>query len=47
MQEVVPATLGAAGVRVDELRQRAADGSFVSERARRAKFVVSPFLTSG
>ncbi|MHB1783615.1 MAG: hypothetical protein ACYCTE_13205 [Acidimicrobiales bacterium] len=44
MQEAVEATLAAAGVSVDEIRQQAIEGQFVSERARTAWFVVSPFL---
>ncbi len=46
MQEAVTATLAAAGVSVEELRRQAAESRFVSERARRAWFVVSPFLAS-
>jgi hypothetical protein len=46
MQQAVAATLAAVGVGVDELRRQAAEGRFVSERARRAWFVVSPFLVS-
>jgi len=45
VQQAVAATLAAAGVTV-ELRQQAAESRFVSERARRARFVVSPFLSS-
>lgn len=47
IQEAVTATLKAAGVSVDELRQQAAESHFISERARRAWFVVSPFLAHG
>lgn len=46
MQAAVAATLAAAGVSPEELRCQAAAGRFVSERARRAWFVVSPFLAS-
>ena len=46
MQDAVAATLAAAGVTVEELRQQAVESRFVSERARRAWFVVSPFLAS-
>ncbi len=46
MQDAVAATLAAAGVSVEELRRQAAESRFVSERARRAWFVVSPFLGS-
>jgi len=46
MQQAVAATLAAAGVSVEELRRQAAASRFVSERARRAWFVVSPFLAS-
>lgn len=46
MQQAVAATLTAAGVSVDELRRQAAASRFDSERARRAWFVVSPFLVS-
>ena len=46
MQQAVAATLAAAGVGVEELRRQAAESRFVSERARRAWFVVSPFLVS-
>ncbi|MCL4414041.1 MAG: hypothetical protein M1522_04720 [Actinobacteria bacterium] len=46
MQAAVAATLAAAGVTAEELRCQAAAGRFVSERARRAWFVVSPFLAS-
>ncbi|MCL4414970.1 MAG: hypothetical protein M1522_09555 [Actinobacteria bacterium] len=46
MQRAVTATLDAAGVSVEELRGQAAASRFVSERARRAWFVVSPFLAS-
>jgi hypothetical protein len=41
----VAATVAAAGVTLGELRYQAARGRFVSERARRAWFVVSPFLS--
>ena len=46
MQDAVAATLAAAGVTVEEIRQQAVESRFVSERARRAWFVVSPFLAS-
>lgn len=46
MQDAVAATLAAAGVTIEDLRQQAAESRFVSERARRAWFVVSPFLAS-
>ncbi len=46
MQQAVAATLAAAGVSIEELRRQAAESRFVSERARRAWFVVSPFLAS-
>lgn len=46
IQRAVAATLAAAGVGIEELRRQAAESRFVSERARRAWFVVSPFLAS-
>jgi len=46
MQQAVAATLAAAGVSVEDLRRQAGASRFVSERARRAWFVVSPFLAS-
>jgi len=45
-QDAVAATLAAAGVTVEELRQQAAESRFVSERARRPWFVVSTFLAA-
>lgn len=44
MAGAVAATVAAAGVTLDELRRQAPEGRFTSERARRARFVVSPFL---
>ncbi len=46
MQQAVAATFPAAGVSIEELRRQAAESRFVSERARRAWLVVSPFLAS-
>ncbi len=46
MHQAVAATLAAAGVSVEELRRQATESRFVSERARRAWFVVSPFIAS-
>ena len=46
MHQAVVATLAAAGVSVEELRRQAIESRFVSERARRAWFVVSPFIAS-
>lgn len=46
IQEAVTATLAAAGVSLEELRRQATESRFVSEHARRAWFVVSPFLAS-
>jgi len=44
IQAAIAATLADAGVTIEELRQQAAEGRFVSESARRAWFVVSAFL---
>lgn len=46
IEEAVRATIAVAGVTLDDLRRQAAESRFVSERARRAWFVVSPFLAS-
>lgn len=46
MQQAVAATLAAAGLSFEDLRRQAATSHFVSERARRAWFVVSPLLAS-
>jgi hypothetical protein len=46
MAAAVTSTLAAAGVTLDDLRQQAGRSQFVSERARRAWFVVSPFVAT-
>jgi len=44
LQQAVEATIDATGMTADELRRQAVAGRFTSERARRAWFVVSPFM---